>query len=886
MNQARSPFKFLDAYTQEDHAIFFGREQETEALYNALSGVKHLLVHGPSGTGKTSLIECGLRNQFSDADWYAITIRRGINMTASVFAKLNEALQEKITLHPVTGLPVDADTDFGQVIENLFVERYQPVYLLFDQFEELLISGSEAEKKDFFSRINRLIRYKVPCRALFIMREEFMGHLSEFEPLCPSIFQHRFRLDKMRKENVREVIRQTLDAPRYRKFFQVENSELLSDSILAKLPDKSREIELTHVQVFLSELWHRAANAAGSLPEGTMAGNGLLLHAGLVHDTDNLPGVLDSFLKNQLGELAETYGSKAPLETLAAMISERHTKIQLSVEDLQKKLKAHEVKLKHPLPKLLGELQQRRILRAIVSGEQQQFEISHDVLAHVVGQNLTQEMQLRDKAAEIYRVYEERKGFFSQDDLDHLRPYRQYKAYPTGLEQRVKESEVHLQEEYLQRQREKDAQLAAANRARKRNLVFALAVSLLAIVATGAAFFAFHLREEAKFQEEIAVREKEKSEILYQEMVRQMDTVEAQRIKADILKVEAEAQAEIAKNETARANKALGNLDRLSSKMVEINLDSLKKFIISMKYEAAEKKSKQLFTLGRNMPEVRQYLSESFDFNRYAQELAFFLAESGQSRNAERLLKQVFDFEGSRDKLPDFIVKIDPGNYDMLLKRYYPEMIPVKGGKFQFGKDSAWEKTETVGDISVGQTEVTFWQFALYCAANRIDIRSYIKPGWPLTGAHPIINVTWADAVDYTVWLNKAHPSSSFKYRLPTEVEWEYVARGGENFQNYKYSGGNTLDKVGNRNRKYTIPVKQKQANSLGIYDMSGNVWEWCQDWYVTLPNLFIDPAPPTKRVQRGGCYLTEARGHHVTFRGRDIPEKRVHRIGFRVFAQ
>ncbi|MEY4202663.1 MAG: hypothetical protein RL013_365, partial [Bacteroidota bacterium] len=69
MNTA-SPFKFLDAYDKDDEAIFFGREKETGALYEALSGVKHLLVYGPSGAGKTSLIECGLRNRFSDADWY------------------------------------------------------------------------------------------------------------------------------------------------------------------------------------------------------------------------------------------------------------------------------------------------------------------------------------------------------------------------------------------------------------------------------------------------------------------------------------------------------------------------------------------------------------------------------------------------------------------------------------------------------------------------------------------------------------------------------------------------------------------------------------------------------------------------------------------------
>lgn len=110
MSGANSPFKFLDSYQQADADVFFGREKETQDLYNALSGVKHLLVYGPSGSGKTSLVECGLRNQFSDADWYAITIRKGANINASIFAAINIALIEKIEIDPVTKMPVDSQT--------------------------------------------------------------------------------------------------------------------------------------------------------------------------------------------------------------------------------------------------------------------------------------------------------------------------------------------------------------------------------------------------------------------------------------------------------------------------------------------------------------------------------------------------------------------------------------------------------------------------------------------------------------------------------------------------------------------------------------------------------------------------------------------------------
>ncbi len=469
MNHRTSPFKFLDSYTQGDRDIFFGRDQETKALYEALSGVKHLLVYGPSGAGKTSLIECGLRNQFSDADWFALTIRRGSDINGSVFAAINEALTDKIPLDAATKRPTDKGLDFGQAVENLFGERYQPVYLLFDQFEELLISGSEEEKKEFFTRLHQLVRYKTPCRVLLIMREEFIGHLSEFEPLCPSLFQHRFRVEKMRKEKVKEVIRCTLEAPRFHASFRVDDSGRLADRILTRLPDHSREIELAHVQVFLSELWERAAEADASdaLPR---------LHEALVRPEDNLAGVLDSFLKKQLAELDKTYGEMKPLEVLATLISERHTKLQKSAADIQQELQDKGVSLNAPLHQLLQDLERRRILRTLRSGEQGQHEISHDVLALVVGRNLTEEMQLRERAREVYRVYENRTGLFSQEDLDYLRGFEAFLKAPEGLVERMRESEGEIV-------RRQQAELAAT----KRRLRVVRGLLLGAVLAAGAA---------------------------------------------------------------------------------------------------------------------------------------------------------------------------------------------------------------------------------------------------------------------------------------------------------------------------------------------------------------------------------------------------------------
>ncbi|MBC7875462.1 MAG: DUF1566 domain-containing protein [Ferruginibacter sp.] len=474
MSQVNSPFKFLDSYQQPDADVFFGREKETTDLYNALSGVKHLMVYGPSGSGKTSLVECGLRNEFSDADWFAITIRKGPDINAGVFAAINKALDEKIELNPDTRMPVDSQIEFGQAVEKLFKERYQPVYLLFDQFEELLISGDAEEKKEFFTQLNKLIRDKVPCRIMLIMREEFIGHLSEFEPLCPSIFQNRFRVEKMGRKNVEEVIYHILEAPRYRAHFNVENSHQLAESILSKLPDRKKEIELAHVQVFLGELWDRA--------QPTKKNNQLpVLSAELIHDNDDLEGVLESFLKKQIKELESDYGEKVPLELLAAMISERFTKLQVSEAALQHDLEHKKVVSKKPIADLLKELEQRRIIRTIKAGDETQYEISHDVLALVVGQNLTDEMKMREKAGDIYRVYLERLGLFTLADIDYLRPFQQSLSLPPVLQVKM---DVSI--EFIKKKRE---EALAKTRKRLRIVYSLLGLALIAIIAAVILFF-------------------------------------------------------------------------------------------------------------------------------------------------------------------------------------------------------------------------------------------------------------------------------------------------------------------------------------------------------------------------------------------------------------
>ena len=129
----------------------------------------------------------------------------------------------------------------------------------------------------------------------------------------------------------------------------------------------------------------------------------------------------------------------------------------------------------------------------------------------------------------------------------------------------------------------------------------------------------------------------------------------------------------------------------------------------------------------------------------------------------------------------------------------------------------------------------------------------------------PVEQVSWTDCNTFITKLNELIGKN---FRLPTEAEWEYAARGGNKSQGYTYSGSNTLDDVawyGNNSDTKTHPVAQKQPNELGIYDMSGNVWEWTSDKYST---DYSSERTSSNRVDRGAGWSSPAPSLRVAYRG------------------
>jgi len=215
------------------------------------------------------------------------------------------------------------------------------------------------------------------------------------------------------------------------------------------------------------------------------------------------------------------------------------------------------------------------------------------------------------------------------------------------------------------------------------------------------------------------------------------------------------------------------------------------------------------------------------------------------------------------------------------------EMVFVEGGTFTMGctpEQSKCNKDEKpahfviLSNYYIGKYEVTQAQWRAVMGNN---------PSYFNGDNLPVENVSWNDAQEF---VHKLNNQTGKNYRLPTEAEWEYACRGGKFSASYKYSGSNTISDVAwyyeNSDRK-THPVGYKQANELGIYDMSGNVWEWCSDWYGSYnSNLQTNPqgaSTGSQRVLRGGSWNNHAQNCRVSYRHYSSPDSRGSGSGFRL---
>ena len=224
------------------------------------------------------------------------------------------------------------------------------------------------------------------------------------------------------------------------------------------------------------------------------------------------------------------------------------------------------------------------------------------------------------------------------------------------------------------------------------------------------------------------------------------------------------------------------------------------------------------------------------------------------------------------------------------------KMVHVAGGTFPMGATSeqgsyAYDSEKpvhsvTLSDYYIGETEVTQALWYAVMGYKPTSGGSQWTSSYGIGDDFPAYYVSWNDCQEFITKLNQL---TGMSFRLPTEAEWEFAARGGNNSQGYKYAGSNTVDDVAwylSNSSSKTHPVGTKSPNELGLYDMSGNVWEWCQDWYGSYGSTAqTDPTGPSSgsyRVRRGG-WNSDAGFCRVSIRYGNTPSSRYLNSGLRL---
>lgn len=468
----RSPFKFLDAYTIEDKEQFFGREKEIEELYRTVFKTPLMLVYGLSGTGKTSLVQCGLAGKFEGPDWRPFFIRRQENINTSLREMLKEAL------------PVPMPADLAEAVQLLFRYSLRPIYLIFDQFEDLFVLGNWEEQQQLARHLKTLLDTNLPCTVIFVIREEYIGRLYDFEKIIPTLFDFRLRVEPMTNQKVEEVLHASFEQ------FNIEASPSEEDvlpRIIDNLSAGRSGIQLPYLQIYLDLLYRETYRRTYGdrqvdepLPPLTF----------LSEDIDRfgeIEEVLDKFLRQQSAELQKRLAEKysdlpdgAVRNILDAFVTEEGTK---RPAPYRRDPDSGLIQLEEKVSNLIGPLPQEAISDCLNWLEQSRLirlsddfiELAHDSLAALIDERRTDEQrrlnEMKRRIQNNYLEYQRSGEFLSEKQLTAFEEY-----FP--LIQLNEEIQEFIEKSYAEVKRKK------AQAVRRRRLFFSsILLSVLALSA-------------------------------------------------------------------------------------------------------------------------------------------------------------------------------------------------------------------------------------------------------------------------------------------------------------------------------------------------------------------------------------------------------------------
>ncbi|MCC6463662.1 MAG: SUMF1/EgtB/PvdO family nonheme iron enzyme, partial [Saprospiraceae bacterium] len=660
---------------------------------------------------------------------------------------------------------------------------------------------------------------KVPdVKFVFSIRSDMLHFMDELSEEIPYILRSRYQLFGLSDEQARDAIVKpaALTTPGFATPPFGYSEEALRE-MLAKL-SKNREVESFQLQLVCQALEDKLAKGrlqkidpTELMPRNTQSLP--LVTPDYYGGPKGLEDIIEASYRRRLEELDERDYQPARLLLEDALINENGRRRSVDVADL--------------LPRpgvsqdLLDTLEAKRLVRKEPRLESYYYEISHDTLLGPIG-----------------KFRKERR---EEEEMQKL-------------------AEIAAQQK---------AEQVKINRRKRVNALLGLIGVALLSIALVATLMARKEQKKAQKEKDNANIAIQKADSLHNVAQQALDTADLRKSQADesaMLAKSATGLAEIRKSEAAvatakaaaeqkKSKEALQKLDAEKVKLAKLYLEQSYKLIYQLEYD----KAYPLLMDAAKLKVEKQMVSDSL------LEMAFWYAETGNLTRAWGILdtsyaltgKKLDKGRGDRQAALDAIKHKNNPMWDIFQERYYPKMIAIEGeidtiGGAKIDDDSIPPFIITVSDFRMAETETTWWQYGLYRAATNQEL-----PGDAPNrgGATPVVNVDWYDAINYTNWLSEKkglkpivlgveddrNIETGPGYRLPTEAEWEYAARAGT-YSSYAGcdSEKDLLDfawfEVNSNGHSHR--VKTRKPNHWGLYDMNGNVWEWCWDWHGNYPNV------------------------------------------------
>lgn len=503
--QKKYPFKFLDSYTREDSDIFFGRDDEIKALYEMVFQTDLLLIYGASGTGKTSLIQCGLASKFQSHDWLALNIRRGKNLNDS-FEKAIKKAGEGLHLQSFEDTTDDLDDlgwlddDIGEDssvvakklsplardLKAVYLKHFKPIYLIFDQFEELYILGSKTEQDTFIKTVQKILLVEQPVKIILSVREEYLGYLYEFEQKVPQLLRKKLRVEPMNLDKVKSVVKAIGELDKSNVQLQKGEEDAIAEGIFAKIrgKEKTLNIQLPYLQVFLDKFYLQITGDEDRKKAAT-------LNMSTLNGMGDIGDVLRNFLDNQVLLTAQNLRQKPEMiwKILSPFVTLDGTKEPMSAEMLSKRLPDVKSAL---ITDSLQAFVKSRILR--YTENEQVYEIAHDSLAKQIHAKRSDEeiaiLEVQRLINTQSALKAEAREFFTEKQLLFIEPYQKKLNLSKGELKHIDDSRKEV--------------ARVKNQERKRKRIILAAVAAAFIIMTGLTFWAVQQKGRAEIEKKNA----------------------------------------------------------------------------------------------------------------------------------------------------------------------------------------------------------------------------------------------------------------------------------------------------------------------------------------------------------------------------------------------